>query len=192
MPLAVGGSGARIVDRTIADTAYVTALTSTAAGAESARTSTPARSGPTASAAVIDCSSRALARGSRTVGTSRGRKDWCAVVEHIDAVPTTNISPATRGTVSSPARPSTATVPSAMAQTASPMTSTGRRGTRSIRTPATRPNSSIGSHWAERTSPRSAWSAPRVSMSSSCSARPEVNSPNHRTVSDRQSRTKAG
>ena len=68
----MGGSGVRMVAMTTADTAYESASTSTAIGAERKRTSEPAATGPTEPTTCPICSRRAKASGRARSGTSRG------------------------------------------------------------------------------------------------------------------------
>lgn len=113
-------------------------------------------------------------------------------VNTVVAVPTPSTSTASTGTVRTPPSANPAMVANSRADAASAATITGRRRTRSTSTPASIPSSSAGSHCAARTSPRAVWSASRVRISSSCSARPEANVPSIETPSASQSRTNPG
>ncbi len=138
------------------------------------------------------CSMRALATGSILVGTSRGRKDWWAAWKKTEAEPTPKTRTASSGMVRGPVSASAPIRPNRTALRVSAAISTGRRRTRSMSTPASRPRASAGSHWAERTTPSAVWSAPNVWISRNWMASPEENVPSQEPVSATQSRMNAG
>ena len=97
-------SSTRTVRSSRADTAYDTASTRTATGAERRRTSAPPTRGPSDWVAAYVWASRALADGSRGAGTIVGSSDRWAALKNIDAQPTPKTRTASTGTVRCPVR----------------------------------------------------------------------------------------
>ena len=165
-PAAGGGSSTRTPASNTADTRYDTASTRIVSGAPRVETSAPPSAGPAVCPTAAVPSSRELARGRPSLGTSRGRKDWWAASPISESIPNAAITRASSGTPSRPRNASNGISTRSAPRPPSMATSSGRRWTRSTITPTRTPKSRYGTQRAALTSPRSVAEPPMASTRS--------------------------